>query len=592
MSRVAIVTGGGSGIGQAVCRGLARQGRHVAVLDVDAAAAARTAHALDGGGTSAIALQVDVADRSSVDRACDDVRSRLGPIEILVTSAAVSGFVAFGDLTSDTWDRTLAVNLTGTFHCMQAAIPDMISRSWGRIVTVSSAAGQTGSPRQADYAASKGGVIALTKSVALEFASLGITANTVPPFAADTAMLRGAARVEASAERRGTRRIRPRGAPRSRRGGRCGVHLLVFRRSELRHWSGRGRERRCCHMSDRFSLQGRVAVITGGGTGIGRGTALVLAEHGADVVLAARRREPLETTASEVRALGRRALTMPTDVTSADECQQLIDQTVAELGTVDILVNNAGGAETKSIRKWTEDEWHQVLAVNLGSVWFLSRAAASVMLEKGKGSIVNISSGASLVAMPQAAPYGAAKAAVNNLTGAMAAAWTPKGVRVNTIAVGAVRARELARRRRAVRSRSRSHWHAQRLGAPRRTRRDRIRRLVLRIRRVELLLRPDALHQRGARSERCVTSTPTTSGRRPADESSSWSPWCASDRRTRRARRLRRRRSARHGGRGHLRVRPELPEARHRTGSRTRTRRPQGRRHPGAHRRAVRLRRL
>jgi NAD(P)-dependent dehydrogenase (short-subunit alcohol dehydrogenase family) len=81
--------------------------------------------------------------------------------------------------------------------------------------------------------------------------------------------------------------------------------------------------------------------------------------------------------------------------------------------------------------------------VNLGSVWFLSRAAAAVMLEKGKGSIVNISSGASLVAMPQAAPYGAAKAAVNNLTGAMAAAWTPKGIRVNTIAVGAVRATSL-----------------------------------------------------------------------------------------------------------------------------------------------------
>ena len=89
------------------------------------------------GGTDAIALQVDVADRSSVDRACDDVRSRLGPIEILVTCAAVSGFVAFGALDVGHVDRTIAVNLTGTFHCMQAAIPDMIARSWGRIVTVS-----------------------------------------------------------------------------------------------------------------------------------------------------------------------------------------------------------------------------------------------------------------------------------------------------------------------------------------------------------------------------------------------------------------------------------------------------------------------
>ena len=106
-------------------------------------------------------------------------------------------------------------------------------------------------------------------------------------------------------------------------------------------------------------------------------------------------------------------------------------------------MNNAGGAQTKSIMKWTEEEWLRVMALNLGSVWFLSRAAVKPMLAQGKGAIVNISSGASLLAMPQAAPYGAAKAGVNNLTGSMAAAWTGKGVRVNAIAVGAVRAASL-----------------------------------------------------------------------------------------------------------------------------------------------------
>jgi NAD(P)-dependent dehydrogenase (short-subunit alcohol dehydrogenase family) len=196
-------------------------------------------------------------------------------------------------------------------------------------------------------------------------------------------------------------------------------------------------------VNDRFSLAGRVAIVTGGGTGIGRGAALVLAQYGADVVLAARRPEPLEATADEIEALGRRALALPTDVTSSAQCQQLVDTTLEQFGRVDILVNNAGGAQTKSIMKWTDDEWHHVLALNLGSVWFLSRCAAKPMLEQGKGSIVNISSGASLLAMPQAAPYGAAKAAVNNLGGAMAAAWTRKGVRVNTIAVGAVRAATL-----------------------------------------------------------------------------------------------------------------------------------------------------
>ena len=207
----------------------------------------------------------------------------------------------------------------------------------------------------------------------------------------------------------------------------------------------------------------------------------------------------------EIEALGRRALTVSTDVTIADECQQLVDTTVAELGRVDILVNNAGGAQTKSVMKWTEEEWLQVMALNLGSVWFLSRAAVKPMLEQGKGAIVNISSGASLLAMPQAAPYAAAKAGVNNLTGSMAAAWTGKGVRVNAIAVGAVRAASLLDDARAVRARSRSHWHDERLGPPRRARRDRVRRALLRVRRLELLLRPDPLHARRPRTRRHLT---------------------------------------------------------------------------------------
>ncbi len=196
-------------------------------------------------------------------------------------------------------------------------------------------------------------------------------------------------------------------------------------------------------MNNRFSLEGRVAVITGGGTGIGRGAALVLAEHGADVVLAGRRPDPLESTAKEVLAMGRRALPLSTDVTTADACRGLVDKTIEELGRLDVLVNCAGGAETKSIMKWPDDDFENVLALNFKAVWHLSKAAAKPMMAQGKGAIVNISSGASLLAMPQAAPYGAAKAAVNNLTGSMAAAWAKKGIRVNAIAVGAVRAATL-----------------------------------------------------------------------------------------------------------------------------------------------------
>lgn len=196
-------------------------------------------------------------------------------------------------------------------------------------------------------------------------------------------------------------------------------------------------------MNSRFALDGRVAVITGGGTGIGRGAALVLAEYGADVVLAGRRPDPLESTAKEVAAMGRRALPVSTDVTTPDACQRLVETTLSEFGRLDILVNCAGGAETKSILKWPDDDFDNVLALNFKAVWHLSKAAALPMMSQGKGAIVNISSGASLLAMPQAAPYGAAKAAVNNLTGSMASAWAKKGIRVNAIAVGAVRAATL-----------------------------------------------------------------------------------------------------------------------------------------------------
>lgn len=192
MSRVAAVTGGASGIGLGVARQLVADGHRVAVMDRDRAGADAAAAELEAQGGKAIAVEVDVADRASVDAAFARTRAELGPVEILVTSAGVESFDALGDITPDTWDRIIAVNLTGTFTCVQAAVPDMVAAAWGRIVTISSSSAQSGAPNMAHYAASKGGVISLTKSLAVELARQGVTVNTIPPSLVDTPMARAA----------------------------------------------------------------------------------------------------------------------------------------------------------------------------------------------------------------------------------------------------------------------------------------------------------------------------------------------------------------------------------------------------------------
>jgi 2-hydroxycyclohexanecarboxyl-CoA dehydrogenase len=175
-------------MGLSICRALADRGHRIAVLDLNGDAAQRAAEQLRAAGGRALASSVDVSDRAAVDDALGKVRSELGPVEIMVTSAGISGFVRFADLTLEAWNRMLAVNLTGTFHCLQAALPDMVAARWGRIVTISSSSAQTGAPRMGHYVASKGGVIGLTRALAREYAPLGITVNTIPPCTIDTPM--------------------------------------------------------------------------------------------------------------------------------------------------------------------------------------------------------------------------------------------------------------------------------------------------------------------------------------------------------------------------------------------------------------------
>jgi NAD(P)-dependent dehydrogenase (short-subunit alcohol dehydrogenase family) len=192
MSRVAVVTGAASGMGLAISGRLAAGGHAVALLDLDGDTAHREAEALAGDGCRAMARPVDVADRGAVEAALSDVRRELGPVQIMVTSAGLDRFEPFTEITQESWDRMIAVNLTGTFHCLQAVIPDMLAAGWGRIVTISSSSAQSGAERMAHYVASKGGVVGLTKALALEYAPHGITVNSIPPGFIDTAMVRRA----------------------------------------------------------------------------------------------------------------------------------------------------------------------------------------------------------------------------------------------------------------------------------------------------------------------------------------------------------------------------------------------------------------
>lgn len=177
--KTAVVTGGGSGIGLAVANRLRADGHRVATLDLKPA-------------ETEFAYTVDVTDRSQVDAALAEIRSQLGPVAILVTSAGIEGIKPFLEITFEEWLRNIDVNLNGVFHTIQAVLPDMLEAGWGRIVNISSSSTHSGVPYMSHYVAAKSGVNGLTKSLALEYGPSGVTVNAVPPGFIDTPMSRKA----------------------------------------------------------------------------------------------------------------------------------------------------------------------------------------------------------------------------------------------------------------------------------------------------------------------------------------------------------------------------------------------------------------
>jgi len=177
--KTAVVAGGGSGIGLAVAHRL-----RAAVLTSPPSTSDRP--------TPKLSFTADVTDRSQVDAALSAIRTRLGPVTVLVNAAGLDGFNRFNNITFEDWQRVIDVNLNGVFHTIQAVLPDMVEAGWGRIVNVSSSSTHSGAPYMSHYVAAKSAVNGLTKSLALEYGPSGITVNAVAPGFIDTPMLRSA----------------------------------------------------------------------------------------------------------------------------------------------------------------------------------------------------------------------------------------------------------------------------------------------------------------------------------------------------------------------------------------------------------------
>jgi len=180
--RVAVVTGAGSGIGRAIAIRLAEDTARIAVWDINGAGAAETVSL----------IEADCSDKAAIHAAAEETRARLGPIAILVNNAGIAPFTRFVDIDDDLFDKVIRINLRGPYLVMKELVPDMLAAGWGRIINITSSSVQTGSPAQGHYVASKGGLMGMTKALALELAPTGITVNMVPPGFIDTPMLRAA----------------------------------------------------------------------------------------------------------------------------------------------------------------------------------------------------------------------------------------------------------------------------------------------------------------------------------------------------------------------------------------------------------------
>ena len=211
-------------------------------------------------------------------------------------------------------------------------------------------------------------------------------------------------------------------------------------------------------INEEYRVDGKVAIVTGAGRGIGKAIALTLAEAGADITVVARTKEQIEQTAEDIRKLGRKALAVPADVTQEDQVKKVVEQTISRFGKIDILVNNAGIAVSKPVvlvpgvkvvgfsgkvseqdEQTTLQEWRQVIDTNLTGAFIFAQAVGPYMMKQRKGKVINTSSTAADEGLPRISAYSASKAGLTTFTRCLASEWGPFNINVNAIAPGVIR---------------------------------------------------------------------------------------------------------------------------------------------------------
>jgi NAD(P)-dependent dehydrogenase (short-subunit alcohol dehydrogenase family) len=492
--KIAVVTGGGSGLGLAMGRTFARAGMALAVLDIDASAARRAADDLAAQfGVPTTSAGVDIGDADAVTAAARHVEQTLGGCDLLCANVGVQQFGAIDRLTDEDWEWVLNINVLGTVRTVRAFLPMIRARNgWRRILLTASSSALIPGVRLGAYVTSKFAVQGFGETLRMELADEGIGVSVLFPDAMSTRHLESSAQARPAdlgewvlmpddidvmlASRPASLGSQVATAEHAARN--VLAELEANRPYIITHGDYRAqfRQRTAALESafdrmdqadpapadmvaadttaaadgagspERLFATGRVALVTGIGPGMGRSIALAFARAGVDVVLAARRAERLEAVAAEIRALGREPLVVPTDITDPDACRRLVAAAVERFGGIDVLIQNGHHeGDWTPVVDADPESWREIFEVNLFGALHLVQAVVPVMRARGGGSVILVNSGAAVRTPVSMGAYSTSKSALAALARTLALEVGRWGIRVNGVFLGPVLGENLER---------------------------------------------------------------------------------------------------------------------------------------------------